>query len=113
MTKLHLEIDPYYDSIGYTWNVVLDAAPFSDFSVLTTLHIDVARSFRNLFPPKHSPNPEDRLLLPLFKGFESLMRLPLKEVMVICSSKSYPFPSEGTSADRLYARLLEQILMGK
>jgi hypothetical protein len=114
MTKMHLEIDPYYDSIGYTWNVVLGAAPFSDFSGLTRLHIDIARSIRNLFPSKHSPDPEARLLLPsLLKGFESLMRLPLKEVKVICSpGNSFP-EIEETSADRLYARLLEEMLMRK
>jgi hypothetical protein len=114
MTKLHLDIDPYYNSLGYTWNVVLDAAPFGDFSGVTTLHIDVARSIRNLFPSKHSPDPEAKLLLPpLLKGFESLMCLPLKEVKVICSpNKSLP-EIEETSADRLYARLLEEMLMGK
>jgi hypothetical protein len=114
MTKLYLEIDPYYNSIGYSCSLVLDDIPFSDFSGLTTLHIDVSHSIRNLVPTKHSPDPEAKLLLPpKLKGFESLMSLPLKEVKVICApSKSLPEVKE-TTADRVNARLLEEMLMGK
>jgi hypothetical protein len=114
MTKLHLEIDPYYNSISCSWSVVLDDAPFSDFSGLITLHIDVSHSIRNLAPTKHSPDPEAKLLLPPeLKGFESLKSLPLKEVKVICApSKSLPEVKEAI-ADRVNARLLEEMLMGK
>jgi hypothetical protein len=67
-----------------------------------------------LVPPKHSPDPDAKPLLPpVLKGFESLMSLPLKEVKVICSpSKSLPEVKK-TSADRLNALLLEEMLMRK
>ena len=103
-----------YNSIGYTWSVVLEGAPFSDFSGLTTLYIDISRGIRNLVPTRYSPDPETKLLLPpVHKGFEGLMSLPLKEVKVICApSKSLPEVKE-TTADRVNARLLEEMLMGK